>query len=250
VRRRALVRPPEVMTVSAHFGRSRMPKRNAERPVGPEVDVARRIALERSRHQMTAAELSRRMTAVGCPINQSAINKIEQGDPPRTISTNELVAFAQVFGLEVEDLLLPPFVASDRHIVSLYKRAEELYVGATAASQVFLHTVAELAEVAALDSRMTESAQAALDELDRAFEGLDVALATVSAGVRQALRGPAPEAKPPTSSLAFRKRSSYDKRAAEAVAQQPGTAPARKSPRRTAASTKGPPADGQHPEAP
>ncbi len=228
-----------------------MPKRNTARPVGPEADVATRIYLERTRRRMSAAELSRQMAAAGCPINQSAINKIEQGDPPRSISTNELVAFAQVFGLEVEDLLLPPYAARERRIADLYKRMAQLNLGISGASQVFITMAAELAEVAGLDGNMTQAAQAALDELDRAFKRLHDALAGVSEGVRQGLNAPMPEAKPPTSGLTFRERRSYEKRAAEAAAQLPPDATSPRTPqRRKTTPRRGSTEDGKHPEAP
>jgi transcriptional regulator with XRE-family HTH domain len=62
--------------------------------------VARRIAYERKRRGWSNAELARRMAEAGCPINQSAIQKIEHGNPRRTISLDEAHALAEVFGLD------------------------------------------------------------------------------------------------------------------------------------------------------
>jgi hypothetical protein len=47
------------------------------------------------------------MTEAGCPIRGTAIQRIEKGDPPRTIGVDELFAFAAAFDLSVEDLLRP-----------------------------------------------------------------------------------------------------------------------------------------------
>lgn len=44
------------------------------------------------------------MTDAGCPIQGSAIYKIEKADPPRRITVDELVAFATVFETSAVDL--------------------------------------------------------------------------------------------------------------------------------------------------
>lgn len=96
-----------------------MPRPNRPRSIASEAALARRVAHEREARGMTPAGLASRMTQVGCPINASAIYKIEKADPPRRITVDELVAFAEVFGVTIEDLLLPPEVASDRALREL-----------------------------------------------------------------------------------------------------------------------------------
>lgn len=96
-----------------------MPKRNASRDVYAEQHVARRIAIERARRGWSYDGLAARMTAVGCPLNQSAIYKIERGDPPRRITVDELVAYSRVFHLSVQELLTDPDLAAERHVVDL-----------------------------------------------------------------------------------------------------------------------------------
>ena len=54
--------------------------------------------------------LAQRMTAQGCAIDQSALYKIEKGNPRRRISVDELVALREVFAqaddpLTMEELL-------------------------------------------------------------------------------------------------------------------------------------------------
>jgi len=51
------------------------------------------------------------MTDAGCPIDQSAIFKIERTTPRRRIVVDEMVTFSQVFGLPLDELLMPPELA-------------------------------------------------------------------------------------------------------------------------------------------
>ena len=81
-----------------------MPRQHPRLP-GAEDMVARRIAYERNRRGWSRDELARRMADAGCPINQSAIQKIEHGVPRRTISLDEALAFAKVFGgIDLDEL--------------------------------------------------------------------------------------------------------------------------------------------------
>jgi transcriptional regulator with XRE-family HTH domain len=73
-----------------------------------EDNVAAQVRLERESRGWSTAELAERMRAVGCPINQSAIWRIESGTPRRRISVDELVAMARVFETTLQDLTLPP----------------------------------------------------------------------------------------------------------------------------------------------
>ncbi|MDQ2782709.1 MAG: hypothetical protein M3Y26_09290 [Actinomycetota bacterium] len=59
------------------------------------------------------------MTDAGCPMVGSAIFKIEKADPPRRIVVDELVTFAKVFGVTIQDLLLPPEVVASRELTRL-----------------------------------------------------------------------------------------------------------------------------------
>lgn len=68
------------------------------RSVGAENLAARRIEWERSRRGWSREELARRVSEAGSPLNQSAVQKIERGTPRRTISLDEALALAEVFG--------------------------------------------------------------------------------------------------------------------------------------------------------
>lgn len=113
-----------------------MPRPNAPRTVFAEAHLASRITIEREALAMTYEGLAERMTRVGCPIDRTAIYKIEKGTPRRRIVVDELVAFAKVFGVPVQDLLLPPelkarSMAGD--LVLAWQDAEDEVFGATAA---------------------------------------------------------------------------------------------------------------------
>jgi len=93
-----------------------MPRPNAHRNVLAEDHLAQRVAQEREARGMTYEGLAKRMTDAGCSINQSAIYKIEQGQPRRRITVDELVTFSQVFGLNLDELLLPPAIAVNKDL--------------------------------------------------------------------------------------------------------------------------------------
>ncbi len=84
-----------------------MPRPNRERSVLAEENLARRVAFEREARGWTYEGTAKRMTNIGCPIQSTAIYKIEKGQPRRRISVDELVAFAKVFDFPVEEMLMP-----------------------------------------------------------------------------------------------------------------------------------------------
>lgn len=96
-----------------------MPRPNPSRDVLAERHLARRVAFERAAAGMSLEGLAKRMTDVGCRIHASAIYKIETADPPRRITVDELVGFSRVFGVPVEELLLPPEAAVSREVTRL-----------------------------------------------------------------------------------------------------------------------------------
>ncbi|MFF7180170.1 helix-turn-helix domain-containing protein [Streptomyces sp. NPDC008121] len=97
-----------------------MPKRSAPAALASEANVAAHVGLERERRGWSTAELARRVTEAGCPLSQSAVWRIENGDPPRKISVDEMVAFGKVFERSVEELLLPVSSEFPESLVRLY----------------------------------------------------------------------------------------------------------------------------------
>jgi transcriptional regulator with XRE-family HTH domain len=75
-----------------------------------EENVAVRVAWEMSVRGWSQERLAQEMTAVGCPMHQSSVSKIVNppgGGRRRSISVDELIAFAKVFSVEIVELLLP-----------------------------------------------------------------------------------------------------------------------------------------------
>ena len=100
-----------------------MPRSNPDRSINAERVLAQRIVAERDARGWTNDGLARRMTEAGCPIRDSAIYKIEKGEPPRRITVDELAGFATVFGLPVVSLLQDPARGSvpERTVESIFE---------------------------------------------------------------------------------------------------------------------------------
>jgi Helix-turn-helix. len=107
---------------------ARLSRPNKPREVYAESYLAARIISERARLGMSLEGLATRMTAAGCAINQSAIYKIEQGQPRRRITVDELVAFSRVFGLPLDDLLTDPVLWRARQIPPLLEEYWQIRV--------------------------------------------------------------------------------------------------------------------------
>jgi transcriptional regulator with XRE-family HTH domain len=97
-----------------------MPKRPSPSVVDSESNVAAHVQEERERRGWSTAELAKRVTEAGCPLSQSAVWRIESGNPRRKISVDELVAFGRVFGKRVDELLAPPSLEVPTDLVRLY----------------------------------------------------------------------------------------------------------------------------------
>ena len=104
-----------------------------------ERNLAERIERERQRRGLSYEALAKAMTEVGCPIQGSAIYKIEKADPPRRITVDELVAFATVFETSAVDLLTPVDLLDKQRAQELLAAQED----ATADAYKALTKVAE-----------------------------------------------------------------------------------------------------------
>lgn len=85
-----------------------MPRPNMFRAIAAESALARRVEHERTTRGMSYEGLAARMTQVGCPLQASAIYKIEKGEPQRRITVDELAAFALVFEMDLAEMLVMP----------------------------------------------------------------------------------------------------------------------------------------------
>ena len=84
--------------------------------------LALRIAYEREERAWGHGGLADLMTKAGCQMNQSAIWRIEKGEPRRRITVAELLGFARVFNMPVEDLLVAPELIPHRRAQQLCGR--------------------------------------------------------------------------------------------------------------------------------
>lgn len=90
-----------------------MPPR-ATGSLGSSRALARRIAYEREQRGWKQVKLAKLMTDAGFDMTQSTISKIENDDPPRRITVDELAGFSQVFRIRADELLLPPELVVDK----------------------------------------------------------------------------------------------------------------------------------------
>lgn len=82
--------------------------------MGSENYLAARITQERERRGWSQSELARRLQATGANVHQTAISKIEKAATERrAISVDEAIAFAKVFQIPLDELLLPPAAVSN-----------------------------------------------------------------------------------------------------------------------------------------
>jgi hypothetical protein len=87
-----------------------------------EENVALRLAWEMRRRGWSQDRLAQELTNAGQPMPQSAISRIVNSMPDgrrRTISVDEAIAMARVFGISVEELLRPPHGAEGRDLHQL-----------------------------------------------------------------------------------------------------------------------------------
>jgi len=127
--------------------------------LGSEDGLARRVEHERMRRNWSPAGLARLVTKAGAPMNQSAIWKIENGTPRRKITVDEALAFAAVFEVPLEELLLPVELVEEQELRRLLEARHERWLA-----------------VAQAESEL-EAAEAALDKyLESHPEQLGVAL--------------------------------------------------------------------------
>ncbi|MBB6551270.1 helix-turn-helix domain-containing protein [Nonomuraea rubra] len=87
-----------------------------------EDNVALRLAWEMRRRGWSQERMAQELTNAGCPTHQSAISKIinpKTDGNRRTISVDEAIAMARVFGIPLEELPLPPESGEGRDLHDL-----------------------------------------------------------------------------------------------------------------------------------
>lgn len=131
-----------------------MPRPNKGRQIEAEVNLARRIAVERKRRDLSYEGLAKLLGDAGCPIAGSAIYKIENGEPPRRVTVDELVALSHVFKVPVDELLLPMELLNQRRAQELIARLRDLDGRFVALAEDMFATQVELMEVTREDDEL------------------------------------------------------------------------------------------------
>ncbi|MGW5116469.1 helix-turn-helix transcriptional regulator [Streptomyces noursei] len=93
-----------------------------------EDNVAERIKMEREVRGWSTVTLAEKMAAIGHPINQSAIWRIESGKPRRRVNLDEALGFCEVFQITMEDLTAPPGQVANAHVRRLVGEYVEKWV--------------------------------------------------------------------------------------------------------------------------
>jgi hypothetical protein len=101
-----------------------MPRPNRRRDVFAEEHLASNVETLRLARGWTYDGLARRMSDIGCPIDQSAIYKIEKVRPRRRITVDELVGFSRIFGRSLEQMIADPALHASEDAIAA---ADELF---------------------------------------------------------------------------------------------------------------------------
>jgi transcriptional regulator with XRE-family HTH domain len=125
-----------------------VPRPNPPRALQCEENLAHRIAYERERRGWTYDGTAKRLTDAGCPIQGSAIYKIEKGNPRRRISVDELVAFAEVFDVETVELLVPLELVAEHEALHLIGELERTYQTLTVSTEEYFATFERIVQLA------------------------------------------------------------------------------------------------------
>lgn len=110
-----------------------MPNDASPARIGPgmmsEGNLARRIAWEMERRGWSQERMAKEMTDAGYPLHQSSVSKIvnPKDGKRRAISVDDALGFAHVFGIDLEELLIPLEAAWDTELRALLGRLEHLH---------------------------------------------------------------------------------------------------------------------------
>ncbi|MER6486566.1 helix-turn-helix transcriptional regulator [Streptomyces virginiae] len=111
-----------------------------------EGNAAARIGLEREVRGWSTTELAARMTKVGVPMNQTAVWRIENGNPRRKITLDEALGFARVFELPLEELMSPALDGLDLDGRRIVQEAVEAFYESRDAQDRLHHAVVAISE--------------------------------------------------------------------------------------------------------
>ncbi|MER6080528.1 helix-turn-helix domain-containing protein [Streptomyces sp. NPDC054770] len=100
-----------------------------------ETNVAVRIKLEREARGWSTNALSDRLNEAGFEMNPSAVWRIENGK--RRINLDEAIGFAEVFGIDLRNLVGPPQLAAQARAMELIDVVVDAFRGTQRANAAF-----------------------------------------------------------------------------------------------------------------
>ena len=133
-----------------------MARPNPPRSIGSEDNLAERVQFEREARAWSPARLAQELTLAGCPIQTSAIYKIESAEQRRKISVDELVAFAKVFETTPEKLLVPLELVRQEQAAIIIREAEDGWQKLGRGIQKMTRAYIDLFRLAGTDHELSE----------------------------------------------------------------------------------------------
>ncbi|EST29627.1 helix-turn-helix domain-containing protein [Streptomyces roseochromogenus] len=100
-----------------------------------EANVAIRIKVEREARGWSTNALSDRLNEAGFEMNPSAVWRIENGK--RRINLDEAIGFAEVFGIDLRNLVGPPQLAAKARAMELIDEVVDAFRGTQRANAAF-----------------------------------------------------------------------------------------------------------------
>jgi transcriptional regulator with XRE-family HTH domain len=107
--------------------------------------VAEWVRAEREALRWSLADLAKEMTARGCPMDRSAVSRIESNN--RGVSVTEAAVFARLFGVPLSDLVRPRVLRANRSARKLFDRHTALQERLQACLDQLTQVEAELLEL-------------------------------------------------------------------------------------------------------
>jgi predicted dinucleotide-utilizing enzyme len=96
------------------------------------------------------------MEAEGCPIQISALHKVEKGDPPRRVTLDEAIAMAAALGLRLEELVEPMDQVQQARAQEIARELVDAFVNFDDAVVRGLHLYLAYGKIATDDSELLE----------------------------------------------------------------------------------------------
>lgn len=119
-----------------------------------EENLAQRVQHEMEKRGWSQERMAREMTEAGHPLHQSAISKIvnPKGGKRRSISVDDAIGFAKVFGVPFDELLIPVEAAISSELRALITQLADIHVQQVTLSEEAAATVARIGRLSSTDA--------------------------------------------------------------------------------------------------